>query len=262
MTDEAPQPVAPPGPVDMARNDVSKAHKQLAERANDVFQATATFVADLVESQVEAFVIAQPARTDELKRKGVERLEGDLAAARTKLTEESWRRLKDAFSWAYPQAAPAWIGEADRLPLYQGGTSLPWMIDDTIRGLVTTAARLAAGAGYDIWPEPPVDKDPATRDRPRLPPSAIWEKGADGGVARYLGPYGAPAPLVVALRSYSDARLRYFRRLRALRRLEADLRDRDARIEDEVVRNEVVQPAAALWSEARQQRSGEATPRG
>jgi hypothetical protein len=259
MTDEAPQTEAPT-PVDVALDGVSKAHQQLAERANEVFQATATFVADLVESQVEAFVIAQPARTEELKRKGVERLEADLAAARTRLTGESYRRLKDAFSWTYPQAAPAWIGEADRLPLYEGGTSLPWMIDDTIRGLVTTAARLAAAAGYDIWPEPPLDKDPATRDRPRLRPSATWEKGADGGVARYLGPYSAPTRLIVALRSYSDARLQYFRRLRALRRIESDVRDRDARIEDEVVRNEVVQPAAALWSEARQQRSGETGP--
>lgn len=260
MADEAAQPVAPSGPVDAAREGVTRAHKQLAERATEVFQATAACVVDLVEAQLEGFVVAQPGRTEELKPKGVERLGADLAAARTKLTADSFRRLKDAFGWTYPQAAPAWIGDADRVPLYQGGTTLPWMIDDTIRALVPVAARLAAEAGYAVWP-PPAEKDPSVRERRRLPPSTIWERGADDSVLRYLGPYPAPVRLVVALRSYSDARLQYFRRLRALRRIEADLLDRDARIDDEVARREVAQPAAALWSVAREAR-GEAAPRG
>ena len=71
---------------------------------------------------------------------------------------------------------------------------------------------------------------------------------ADGTVQRYLGPFAVPSKLVVALRSYSDARLRYFRKLRALRRLEAEKSARDAQIESEVLRDAALLPATALWS--------------
>ena len=79
-------------------------------------------------------------------------------------------------------------------------------------------------------------------------PRSQWEISADGTVQRYLGPFAVPSKLVVALRSYSDARLRYFRKLRALRRLEAEKSARDARIESEVARDAALLPATALWS--------------
>ena len=131
----------------------------------------------------------------------------------------------------FPQEA-AWIGESDRMPLYEGGADLPWMIDDAIRTSAAVAGRLAAEAGYEITPR------------------SQWEIAADGTVQRFLGPFSVPSKMVVALRSYSDARLRYFRKLRALRRLEAEKSARDARIEAEVARESAILPATTLWSNA------------
>lgn len=250
MTDEAVQAIGPADPVEAARGDLARAHKQLAERANDVFQATASFVGELVELLLDGIVVAQPGRTAELGRKGVDRLRSDLAETRSKLTVDSYRRLKDSFAWTYPQAEPAWAGDADRVPLYQGGKAMPWMIDDTVRALGASAAQLAAGAGYAISPTR-LDETPSSGPaRRRIPPTRVWETGADEAVERYVGPYAVPIRLIVALRGYSDARLQYFRRLRVLRRLDADRRERDARIDDEVMRQELLQPAAVLWSVA------------
>ena len=245
------QPVMALGPVDAARADVDKAHKGLGDRAGEVFHATAACVLELVDTQVEAFVVTQPERTSELGAKGVEKLRSELAAARSKLTADCHRRLKDAFGWTFPQSPPDWIGEADRVPLFNGSVTLPWMVDDTIRALVPAAARLVAANGYEVWPRQP-KVQPGTPERPRLPPQLVWERAADGSAKRYLGSYRAPARLIVAMRSYSDARLQYFKRLRALHRLETERRERDARIEDDVAAQEVVQPAAALWSAARE----------
>jgi hypothetical protein len=212
-----------------ARAEVGAASRQLTDRANDVFRATGAIVVETVEQWVEAFVLGQPARTEKLGKAGVERLRADLVAARTKLPGESAKRLVGAFSWTFPVEA-AWIGESDRAPLYEGGGDLPWMIDDAIRLSAAAGGRLAADAGYDIVPR------------------SHWELGGDGTVQRYLGPFATPPRLVIALRSYSDARLRYFRKLRALRRLEAEKSARDARIENEVQREAALLPATVLWS--------------
>lgn len=212
-----------------ARAEVAAASKQLTERANDVFRATGSIVVETVEQWVEAFVLGQPDRTEKLGKAGVDRLRADLVATKTKLPGESAKRLVGAFSWTFPQEA-AWIGQSDKIPLYEGGGDLPWMIDDAIRRSAAAAGQLAAAAGFEIAPR------------------SHWELGGDGTVQRYLGPFMTPPKLIIALRSYSDARLRYFRKLRALRRLEAEKSARDARIESEVQREAALLPATVLWS--------------
>lgn len=212
-----------------ARAEVTAASRQLTDRANDVFRATSSVVVETVEQRLEAVVLGQPDRTQKLGKSGVDRLRADLVAATAKLPGESAKRLVGAFSWTFPQEA-AWIGEGDKRPLYEGGGDLPWMIDDAIRASAASAGRLAKDAGYEITPR------------------SQWEVGADGAVQRYLGPFMVPSKLVVALRSYSDARIRYFRKLRALRRLEAEKTARDAQIESEVARDAALLPATALWS--------------
>ena len=212
-----------------ARAEVVAASRQLTDRANDVFRATTAVIVETVEQRLEATVLGQPERTQQLGKAGVGKLRSELTAATAKLPAESAKRLVGAFAWTFPQEA-AWIGESDRTPLYQGGGDLPWMIDDAIRFSAAVAGRLAAGAGYDVTPR------------------SQWEIAADGTVQRYLGPFAVPSKLVIALRSYSDARLRYFRKLRALRRLEAEKSARDAQIENEVARDAAMLPATALWS--------------
>lgn len=214
-----------------ARADVTAASQQLTGRANDVFRATATCVAELVEAKVEAFVLGQPERTAKLGRAGIERLRAELAAALAKVPVDTAKRLAGAFAWTFPHEA-AWIGESDRSPLFEGGSDLPWMIDDAVRATTATAGRLAAEAGYEVAPR------------------SHWELGGDGEVLRYLGPFPVPSRLLIAVRSYSDARLRYFRRLRTLRRREAEKSARDARLEEEVERESALQPAVALWARA------------
>ena len=212
-----------------ARAEVVAAGRQLTDRANDVFRATSSVVIETVGLRLEAMVLGQPERTQKLGKGGVEKLRAELNAAAAKLPGESAKRLVGAFSWTFPQEA-AWIGESDRTPLYEGGGDLPWMIDDAIRASAAIAGRLAAGAGFEVTPR------------------SQWELAGDGTVQRYLGPFAVPSRLVIALRSYSDARLRYFRRLRALRRLEAEKSQRDAQIENEVLRDSALLPATALWS--------------
>ena len=212
-----------------ARAEVAGASKQLTDRANDVFRATVAVIVETVQQRIEAVVLGQPDRTQKLGKSGVDRLRADLIAATAKLPGESAKRLVGAFSWTFPQEA-AWIGESDHAPLFEGGADLPWMIDDAIRVSAATAGRLAAEAGYEITPR------------------SQWEISSDGAVQRYLGPFQVPSKLVVALRSYSDSRLRYFRKLRALRRLEAGKAARDARIEAEVSRDAAMLPATVLWS--------------
>lgn len=214
-----------------ARAEVAAASRQLTDRANDVFRATVAVIVETVEGRLESVVLGQPERTQKLGKSGVDRLRADLRAATAKLPAESAKRLVGAFSWTFPQEA-AWIGESDRMPLYEGGADLPWMIDDAIRTSAAVAGRLAADAGYEITPR------------------SQWEIAADGTVQRFLGPFAVPSKMVVALRSYSDARLRYFRKLRALRRLEAEKSARDARIEAEVARESAILPATTLWSNA------------
>jgi hypothetical protein len=215
--------------IEEARDEVVGASRQLTDRANDVFRATAAVVTRAVEQRLEGFVLGQPEHTQKLGRSGVERLRGGLSAAVAKLPAESAKRLVSSFAWTFPQEA-AWIGDSDRTPLYQGGGDLPWMIDDAIRVSAAVAGRLATEAGFEIHPR------------------SQWEVSADGTVQRYLGPFETPSSLVIALRSYSDARLRYFRKLRALRRLEAEKSARDARIENEVARDSALLPASVLWS--------------
>ena len=215
--------------IDDARAEVVAASRQLTDRANDVFRATSAVIVETVEQHVEATVLGQAERTAKLGRTGIDRLRADLVAAVTKLPAESAKRLVGAFSWTFPQEA-AWIGESDRTPLFEGGADLPWMIDDAIRSSAATAGRLLADAGFEI--------------RPR----SHWEVAADGTVQRYLGPFSVPSKLVIAVRSYSDARLRYFRKLRALRRLEAEKAARDAQIEGEVARDAALLPASVLWT--------------
>ncbi|MEO8274069.1 MAG: hypothetical protein ABI620_08375, partial [Chloroflexota bacterium] len=186
-----------------ARAEVAGASRQLTDRANDVFRATVSVIVETVQQRIEAVVLSQPERTQKLGKSGVERLRADLDAATAKLPGESAKRLVGSFSWTFPQEA-AWIGESDRAPLFQGGADVPWMIDDAIRVSAAVAGRLAVEAGYEITPR------------------SQWEISDDGTVQRYLGPFMVPSRLVVALRSYSDSRLRYFRKLRALRRLEAE----------------------------------------
>lgn len=220
-----------PDAITEARAEVAGASRQLTDRANDVFRATVSVIVETVEQRVQAVVLGQPERTAKLGKGGVDRLRSDLSAATAKLPGESAKRLVGAFSWTFPQEA-AWIGDSDRTPLYHGGADLPWMIDDAIRVSAAIAGRLASDAGYEVTPR------------------SQWEISADGTVQRFLGPFAVPSKLVVALRSYSDARIRYFRKLRALRRLEAEKSARDARIENEVARDAALLPATVLWSSA------------
>lgn len=212
-----------------ARAEVAAAGKQLTERANDVFRATSVIVLETVDQRLEAIVFAQADHTARLGKSGVDKLRSELAAVKARLPAESAKRLVTAFSWTFPQEA-AWIGESDKTPLYQGGGDLPWMIDDAIRTSAAAAGRLAADAGFEITPR------------------SQWERDGNGVVQRFLGPYATPAKLVIALRAYSDARLRYFRKLRVLRRLESEKAARDAQIEAEVAREAALLPATVLWS--------------
>jgi hypothetical protein len=100
------------------------------------------------------------------------------------------------------------------------------------RTSAAAAGRLAADAGFEITPR------------------SQWARDGDGTVQRFLGPYMTPSKLVIALRAYSDARLRYFRKLRVLRRLESEKAARDAQIEAEVAREAQLLPATVLWSAA------------
>lgn len=229
MRDPVPSTPDLPEAILDARAEVAAASRQLTDRANDVFRATASVVVETVSQRLDTFVLGQPERTQKLGKSGVDRLRASLTAAHAKLPGESAKRLVGAFSWTFPQEA-AWIGESDRVPLYQGGGDLPWMIDDAIRASAATAGRLAAEAGFEIAPR------------------SQWEVAADGAVQRYLGPLPTSPKMVIALRSYSDARLRYFRKLRALRRLEAEKSARDARIESEVLRDAALLPATSLWA--------------
>jgi hypothetical protein len=215
--------------IDDAREEVVAAARVLTDRANDVFRATTAVVSETVSVRLEGFVLGQPERTQQLGRSGVDRLRRDLTAALAKLPADTAKRLVGSFSWTFPQEA-AWIGDSDRTPLFQGGADLPWMLDDTIRAMTATAGRLASEAGYEIAPR------------------SHWEVATDGTVQRYLGPFATPSKLIIALRSYSDARLRYFRKRRALRRLEAEKSARDARIEAEMQRESALASATDLWA--------------
>ena len=212
-----------------ARAEVAAASRQLTDRANDVFRATTTVVVDTVGQRLDGFVLGQPDRTEKLGKTGVDRLRASLNTTTAKLPGVTAKRLVTAFSWTFPQEA-AWIGESDRAPLYEGGADVPWMIDDAIRTSAAAAGRLATEAGFEISPR------------------SQWEVAADGTVQRYLGPFAVPGRLVIALRSYSDARLRYFRKLRTLRRLEAEKSARDAQIEAQVQRDAAILPATVLWA--------------
>lgn len=220
-----------PERIDRARAEVAAASAQLNRRANEVFRSTAALVADLVEERAGAFVLAQPDRTAKLGPERVDKLKRDLASVLVAMPASSAKHLAAAFPWTFPQA-PTEIGDRDRAPLYQGGSDLPWMLDDVVREMTAEAGRLARAAGYEINP------------------ASHWDAGADGKVRRYLGPYFVAPRLTLALRGYSDARLRYFRMLRALRRLEAEKAARDARLEAEAERDSSLAPARWLWTES------------
>lgn len=218
-----------PERIERARAEVAAASAQLNRRANEVFRATAALVAGLVEERVEAFALTQADRTAKLGPARVEKLKRDLAAVLAAMPAASAKHLAAAFPWTFPQA-PTEIGDRDRAPLYQGGRDLPWMLDDVVREMTAEAGQLARAAGYEIQP------------------ASHWDVGADGNVRRYLGPYVAAPRLVLGLRGYSDARLRYFRMLRVLRRLEAEKAARDARLEAEVERDSGLAPARWMWA--------------
>jgi hypothetical protein len=217
--------------IDPAPAEDAAASAQLNRRPNEIFRATAALVAELVEDRVGALVLAQPDRTAKLGTERVDKLKGDLASTLATMPVSSAKHLAAAFPWTFPKA-PAEIGDRDRAPLYQGGSDLPWMLDDVVREMTAEAGRLARAAGFDI--------DPASH----------WDEGADGKVRRYLGPYVVAPRLTLALRGYSDARLRYFRMLRALRRLEAEKSARDARLEAEADRDSTLAPVRWLWTES------------
>lgn len=220
-----------PERIERARAEVAAASAQLNRRANEVFRATAALVAELVEERVEAFALTQADRTAKLGPGRVDKLKRDLAAVLAAMPASSAKHLAAAFPWTFPQA-PTEIGDRDRSPLYQGGSDLPWMLDDVVREMTAEAGRLARAAGFEI--DPP----------------SHWDAGADGTIRRYLGPYRVAPRLALGLRGYSDARLRYFRMLRALRRLEAEKSARDARLEAEAERDSNLAPARWLWTES------------
>ena len=228
MIQHPPQSHDLPERIEGARAEVAAASAQLNRRANEVFRATSALIAKLVEERVEEFVLTQADRTQKLGPAGVHKLKRDLAALLGTMPVGSAKHLAAAFPWTFPQA-PAEIGDRDRVPLFQGGRDLPWMIDYVVREMTAEAGRLARSAGYEI-----------------RPPSH-WDAAADGSPRRYLGPYEVAPRLVLGLRGYSDARLRYFRMLRALRVLEAEKSARDARLEAEAERDSALAPARWMW---------------
>jgi hypothetical protein len=214
--------------IEQAHDAVAAASQQLNLRANDVFNATSAFIADFVAARLEAIVLGQPERTAKLGAKGIERLKADLAAWQKQLPVASAKHLRGAFAWTFPQA-PTAIGEAEMTPLFLGDRDLPWMMGDAIRTLAAEAGELARGAGYEVRP------------------ASHWDIATDGAVRRYLEPFDVAPRVTIALRSYSDARLRYFRTVRGLRRLEAQKAALDARIEAETEREAALAPARWLW---------------
>jgi hypothetical protein len=215
-----------------ARGDLMAASAHLNRRANQVFRATAAVVADLIAERLTAFVLGQPDRTQSLGSTKVDNLKRELAAMVAEIPARSAKHLAGAFAWTFPRA-PTEIGDRDRSPLFRGDQSLPWMIDDVIREMTAAGARLAQASGYEIGP------------------ASHWDIAPDGNVRRYLGPLEVPSRLTLALRSYSDARLRYFRALRIVRRLEAEKHALDARLAFEVEQDSAIAPARWLWTESR-----------
>lgn len=218
-----------PERIERARAEVAAASAQLNRRANEVFRATAALVFELVGARVELFALTQADRTAKLGPGRVDKLKRDLATVLAAMPARSAKHLAAAFPWTFPQA-PTEIGDRDRAPLYQGGRDLPWMLDDVVREMTAEAGRLAQAAGYEIHPP------------------SHWDAAADGTIRRYLGPYDVAPRLALALRGYSDARLRYFRMLRTLRRLEAEKDARETRLEAEAERDSTLAPALWLWT--------------
>jgi hypothetical protein len=228
MADTEVSPQGLDAEIASAREAVAAASAQLNLRANDVFHATSAFTGDLVRERLEAIVLSQPERTSKLGAKGVERLKADLATWLTQLPVASAKHIRGAFAWTFPQA-PVDIGSGELTPLFLGDGELPWMMSDAIRVLTAEAGELARAAGFEV-----------------SPPS-YWESAPDGKVRRYLGPFQVAPRVTIALRSYSDARLRYFRTLRALRRLEVRKAALDARIEADAERDSTLASARWLW---------------
>lgn len=218
-----------PERIERGRAEVAAASAHLNRRANEVFRATAALIAGLVEARVGEFVLTQAERTAKLGPARVDKLKKELAALLGTMPVGSAKHLAAAFPWTFPQA-PAEIGDRDRSPLFQGGRDIPWMIDDVVREMTAEAGRLARAAGYEV-----------------RPPSQ-WDAAADDTIRRYLGPYEMAPRLVLGLRGYSDARLRYFRMLREVRRLEAEKTARDVRLEAEAERDSATAPARWLWT--------------
>ncbi len=227
-------PFAPTGAderdrLDAASGELALASVLLNQRANAVFRAAATQIRALVEQRVEAFVLEQPAHTTGLGRDRVEKLKKALETSLAALPGASAKHLAGAFAWTFPQV-PAEVGDRDRVPFFRGGGELPWMLDDVIRAMVAEAGRLAHAAGFEIAP------------------ASHWDVAPDRTVRRYLGPFVPNSQMTVALRSYADARLRYFRTLRSVRRVEAEARARRSEIEAEVERGSAGLSARSLWT--------------
>lgn len=212
-----------------AQADLAAASTQLNFRANDVFKATSGFIGELVGSLLGATVLAQPERTEKLGASGVAKLKGRLAEWQAQVPVASAKHLRGAFAWTFPQA-PQDIGDTDLAPLFLGNGELPWMMTDAIRVLAAGAGELARSGGYEVSP------------------SSSWDVAGDGTVRRYLGQFEVAPRVTIALRSYSDARLRYFRRLRKLRRLESRRDTLDARLEADADRESTIGAARWLWS--------------
>lgn len=216
--------------IEAARESVVAAGKLLVGRANEVFISTSTFIGGLGARQVDGFVLGQPERTSALGVAGVEKVKAKLAAWQAGVPLASAKRLRAVYAWTFPEP-PLEIGDAERTPLFLGDRELPWIVADTIRSMVGEAAEIAREARFVV-----------------TPPSS-FEFEPDGAVRRFAAPLDVAPRVRIALRSYSDARLRYFRTLRRLRRLEARKAAADRRIEAEVEEESRLAPARWLWSE-------------
>ena len=212
-----------------ARESTSGAAKHLGERANAIFGAVSAQAVDEVRRRVDNLVLGQPRHTAALDDKRLARLRADIAGLLRTLPGATMKQLAAEFRWTFPQE-PEWVGDADQGPMYHGAAQPPTLVVDVIRTAVGGAARIVGGAGY------------------QLHPASHWVARADGVVERYIGPIEPSPRLIVALRGYADARLRYFRKLRAVHRLEADRTALERRVDAEVERDEVMQATRARWA--------------
>jgi hypothetical protein len=146
-----------------------------------------------VRSRPDIVLTSDPATISEMKER-IREWEAALAdGVRTRLERE--------FAWSYAaRLSPAAL-ESGLRPFYEG-REVPDSIDRVVRPAMGGIGTIVAMFGWESIP------------------SSSWGSDGDDDVT-FVGVYEVPTDVAAALRSYSDARRRYFRLVDEHQRLEA-----------------------------------------